>query len=354
MTNAAELRRVARYFGTHAALDDLSLGIPAGALTAILGPSGCGKTTLLRVLAGLEDPDEGEVIVGGMTVASPASLVGAADRGVGLVFQDLALWPHMTVRQNIEFPLETRERDGARRRRRAEEAAALVSITHRLDVAPARLSGGERQRAALARCLALEPRLLLLDEPFSGLDATLRLRLVEAVAEVRARLGIAAVLVTHDQAEALGAADRVVVLRRGRVAQEGTPRAVYREPRTRFVASFVGLASFLEGIPGGDGTAETAAGPVPVSGDRRIGEAARFALRPEDLALDPSGPLRGTAGRALYRGDGWILPVDTAAGRLLVRCAAAPDSGAAVTLAVTGVAVPVAEDGDESDGEGGA
>ena len=344
--NAAELKAVGKSFGAHRALDGVSLGIPDDALTAVLGPSGCGKTTLLRILAGLETPDDGEVSVGGRIVADPGSRVRPEDRGVALVFQDLALWPHMTVRENASFPLEARVRDVRDLDARVERAAEAAAIAHRLDDYPGTLSGGERQRAALARALAGEPRLLLLDEPFGGLDAGLRLRMLEAIAEARARLKIAAVLVTHDQEEALGAADRVVVLRRGRVAQEGAAREVYGEPRSRFVASFVGLASFLEGKDLGGGRAKTAVGEVAFRGTARNGGALLLATRPEEISLDPSGPVRGTAGRALYRGDGWLLPVDAGGQRLLVRTNEPPDRGAEVGLRFLAAPAAVEDDGE--------
>jgi iron(III) transport system ATP-binding protein len=348
VTNAAELRRTSKAFGSVRALDGLSLGIGADALTAILGPSGCGKTTLLRILAGLENPDEGEVLLGGHPVASPEPVVRPEDRGVALVFQDLALWPHMTVRGNIEFPLEARFPDRARRREMVEKAAALVSIAHRLDARPATLSGGERQRTALARALAGEPRLLLLDEPFGGLDAGLRLQMIEAVAEARARLRIAAVLVTHDQSEALGAADRVVVLRGGRVAQEGTPREIYAEPRTRFVASFVGLASFLPGEDLGGGRAKTAVGEVAYRGRPAARGPLLLAARPEDMRIDPAGPVRGTAGRSLFRGDGWIVAVTSGGRRLLVGAAEAPGPGEEVGVSFVAPPSAVEDDGEDS------
>jgi ABC-type Fe3+/spermidine/putrescine transport system ATPase subunit len=348
---AAEFRRVSRTFGGTRALDDLSLGIEEDALTAILGPSGCGKTTLLRILAGLDEPEEGEVLLGGRTVANPASTLRPEERGVALVFQDLALWPHMTVRENVAFPLEGRIPDPARRAARVAQAAEAAAIAHRLDARPATLSGGERQRVALARALAGEPRILLLDEPFGGLDAELRLRMVEAVAEVRARLRIAAVLVTHDRQEALGAADRVVVLRAGRVAQEGTPREIYGEPRSRWVASFTGLAAFLPGADLGGGRARTALGEIPFRGSSPGGDLL-LAIRPEEMRLDPAGPFRGVAGRALFRGDGWIVPVGAAGGtRLLVRTAEPPERGAEVAFAVAAppAAVPPAPaEGEEA------
>ncbi len=347
MSNAAELRRVSKSFGGPPVLEGLSLGIAGDSLTAILGPSGCGKTTLLRILAGLEDPEEGEVLLHDRTVANPGPVVAPEDRGVALVFQDLALWPHMTVRENIEFPLEARVPDRAGRREKVEAAAALASIGHRLDARPSALSGGERQRTALARALAGEPKILLLDEPFGGLDATLRLQMIEAVAEARARLRIAAILVTHDQAEALGAADRVVVLRAGRVVHEGTAREVYAEPRTRFVASFVGLASFLPGEDLGGGRAGTALGEVAYRGRPAAGGRVLLAIRPEDLRVDPSGPVAAVAGRSLFRGDGWIVSAEAGGRRLLVRSAEPAEAGAAIRLAFAAPPAAVEDDAED-------
>jgi len=348
VSNAAELRRVTKSFGGPPALEGLSLGIEGDSLTAILGPSGCGKTTLLRILAGLEDPDEGEVLLDGHPVANPEPVVPPEDRGVALVFQDLALWPHMTVRENIEFPLEARIPDRAKRREKVEGAAALASIAHRLDARPATLSGGERQRTALARALAGEPKLLLLDEPFGGLDASLRIQMIEAVAEARARLRIAAILVTHDQSEALGAADRVVVLRAGRVAHEGTPREVYSDPRTRFVASFVGLATFLPGEDIGGGRARTAVGDVPFRGRPGGKGPLLLAIRPEELRIDPSGPLFAVASRSLFRGDGWIVSARAGEQRLLVRSDEAVEAGAEIRLSFAAGAAAVEDDGEGS------
>ena len=348
MANAAELRGVSKAFGGTAALDRLSLGFPEGALTAVLGPSGCGKTTLLRVLAGLDDPEEGEVRIGGLTVANPAAVVPPEARGVALVFQDLALWPHMTVRGNIEFPIEERVPDRAARAERVERSAAMASIGHRLDAFPATLSGGERRRAALARALAGEPRILLLDEPFAGLDAVLRFRLLEAVAEARARLGIAAVLVTHDQAEALGAADRVVVMDRGRVVQEGGAGEVYGRPRSRFVASFVGLASFLEGTDLGGGRARTAVGDVAFEGRAGAGGRLLLAARPEDLRIDADGPVRGKALRGTFRGDGWIVSVEASGARLLVRSEERIEDGAEVGIRFAVPPCAVEDDREEA------
>jgi iron(III) transport system ATP-binding protein len=347
LANAAELRGVGKSFDGHRALEGLSLGIEDGVLTAILGPSGCGKTTLLRILAGLDDPDEGEVHLGGHPVANPESLLPPESRGVALVFQDLALWPHMTVRENIGFPLEARVPSAAAREEKVRKAAEIAAIAHRLDARPSELSGGERQRTALARALAGEPRILLLDEPFGGLDAVLRLRMVEAVAEARARLGIAAVLVTHDQQEALGAADRVVVLRNGRVAQEGTSREVYGDPRSRFVASFVGLASFFPAEDLGGGRARAPFGEVPFRG-RPAGDGKMLlAARPEEIRLDPDGSVRGKAGRSLFRGDGWIVGVEAGTERLLVRAEAPPERGSDVGLRFLAPPLAVEDDGEE-------
>ncbi|WP_034386511.1 ABC transporter ATP-binding protein [Deinococcus sp. YIM 77859] len=263
-------------------LEELNLQMEAGELVTLLGPSGCGKTTTLRLIAGLETPDTGRIRLGGRDVTSP--FLPPERRGVGLVFQDYALFPHLTVLGNVCFGLHALPR--AERVIRARETLALVGLTvfeHRY---PHQLSGGQQQRVALARALAPRPPLLLLDEPFSNLDAGLRHATRQEVRAILRRSGTAALLVTHDQEEALAFSDRLVVMRGGRVEQVGPPHEVYAQPRTAFVANFLGRSNLLSGTAGGRHArtalgdlllAEPAHGPVLVS------------VRPEHLAFARPG-----------------------------------------------------------------
>lgn len=232
-----ELSRLTKRYGREVrALDEVELSVDAGTFLTLLGPSGSGKTTLLRVVAGLEAPTSGAVFIAGR----PAGGVPPAERGVAMVFQEPALYPHLDVFENVAFGLRARRVGKLEVRRRVDEVTSLLRVDHVLDRRPERLSGGERQRAALARALVIQPRLLLLDEPFKGLDTPLREALRDELLRLHRRFGTTTVLVTHDQTEALAVGDRVAVLDRGRLLQHGTPREVYDEPACRFVARFVG------------------------------------------------------------------------------------------------------------------
>jgi sulfate transport system ATP-binding protein len=237
-----EVRNIRKSFGAFHALDDVSLEFPAGELVALLGPSGCGKTTLLRIIAGLEQADAGQVLLAG----EDASDTHVRERQVGFVFQHYALFRHMTVFENVAFGLRVkprRSRPGeAQIRRKVHELLGLVQLDFLADRYPAQLSGGQRQRIALARALAVEPRVLLLDEPFGALDAKVRKELRQWLRRLHDELHITSIFVTHDQEEALEVADRVVLMNHGRVEQIGTPRTVIEHPANAFVADFVDLA----------------------------------------------------------------------------------------------------------------
>ena len=232
---------VTKRFGVFVALDDVSLEIPDGSLTALLGPSGSGKSTLLRVIAGLETPDDGSVRLAGRDVSS----LPAHRRGVGFVFQHYAAFKHMTVAKNIAFGLDIRKRPKAEVRARVAELIELVHLEGLGDRYPSQLSGGQRQRMALARALAVEPEVLLLDEPFGALDARVRKDLRLWLRRLHDEVHVTTVIVTHDQEEAMEVADSVVVMHRGRIEQEGAPRELYEQPVNRFVMSFVGPVSEL-------------------------------------------------------------------------------------------------------------
>jgi ABC-type Fe3+/spermidine/putrescine transport system ATPase subunit len=266
--------------------------VPAGAFVTLLGASGCGKTTLLRIAAGFTAPDQGQVIIDG----ADATSLPPGSRGMGFVFQSYALFPTRTVAENIGFPLSVAGLGRAALRERVREVAAMVAIDALLDRYPHELSGGQQQRVALARAIAPNPRLLLLDEPLAALDAAIRARLRDEIRALTDRLGMTALYVTHDQEEALAISDRVVVMREGRIAQEGEPAEIYHRPACRFVAGFVGTATLLEaeitgGVARGEGIAWPTVTPAPPDGPCLI------VARPEDFALAQAG--QGMAGTVL-------------------------------------------------------
>jgi sulfate/thiosulfate transport system ATP-binding protein len=238
-----QARRISKRFGHFVALDDVSLEVPSGSLTALLGPSGSGKSTLLRIIAGLEWPDAGEVRISGQD----ATPLAPQKRGVGFVFQHYAAFKHMTVRDNVAFGLRVRKRPKAEIRDRVDQLLGLVQLQEFGHRYPAQLSGGQRQRMALARALAPEPRVLLLDEPFGALDARVRAELRDWLRRLHEEVHVTTVFVTHDQEEAMEVADQIAVLDHGRLQQVGTPRELYDEPATEFVMRFVGDASSLDG-----------------------------------------------------------------------------------------------------------
>jgi sulfate transport system ATP-binding protein len=235
--------QVSKQFGEFAALRNVSLDVPEGGLTALLGPSGSGKSTLLRIIAGLESPDEGTVQIDGadVTAARPQ------DRGIGFVFQHYAAFTHMTVRENVSFGLRIRKRPKPEVRQRVEELLSLVGLTAWAEHRPAQLSGGQRQRMALARALAIDPQVLLLDEPFGALDANVRAELRQWLRRLHDEHGVTTVLVTHDQEEAMEVADTLAVMNQGAIEQTGAPREVYDRPASDFVMSFIGPVNRLDG-----------------------------------------------------------------------------------------------------------
>jgi iron(III) transport system ATP-binding protein len=277
---AIRLEGVSKSFGATHAVREVSLEIVHGELMAVLGPSGCGKTTLLRLIAGFEDPDRGHVTVGEEIVAGPGGNVPPEKRRVGMVFQDYALFPHLTVEANIAFGLSRRPRD--ERDALTRGTLELVGLQHKAGRYPHELSGGERQRVALARALAPEPEVVLLDEPFSSLDATLRADLRREVELILRDAEATALLVTHDQEEALSLADRLAVMREGRIVQVGAPEEVYGRPASRWAAQFVGEVNVLAGVAR-EGGVETELGRfdlrAPATGTVHV------AVRPEQLEL---------------------------------------------------------------------
>ncbi|MEV6024668.1 ABC transporter ATP-binding protein [Streptomyces sp. NPDC052036] len=302
------VRQLSQTFGANKVLDQVDFTVPQGAFVTLLGPSGCGKTTTLMSIAGFQTPDHGAIAHGDRTLFESTSRTNlpAEHRGLGVVFQSYALWPHLTVAQNVGFPLKIRKADKKQIAGRVRAVLELVELAHRADAYPHELSGGQQQRVALARALAHGPSALLLDEPFSNLDAKLRDRAREWLRDLQRALGITTVFVTHDQNEALAMSDRILVMNGGRIIRAGTPEDVYQRPGSRFVAEFLGRCNFVQGatrhlegstwlleaphLPGGiPFRHEGDPGPDPVT----------LSLRPEHLLLadsDEAGPATIAAG----------------------------------------------------------
>ena len=282
-----ELEGVTKRFGDETVVEGLDLSVREGELLTLLGPSGCGKTTTLRLIAGLEEPDGGEIRLRGEPVAGGDSFVAPETRDVGIVFQEFALFPHKTAAENVAFGLHEMPRE--EREARVDELLDLVGLSAHRDSYPDQLSGGQQQRVALARSLAPEPQLLLLDEPFSNLDVDLRVEMREEVRSILKAAGVTAVSVTHDQEEAMSISDRVAVVNDGDIEQVGEPEAVFQHPESRFVASFLGHASFVSGVIRDDHV-DTGIGKVPVErvhGLTEVYDGAEVDLlvRPDDVAL---------------------------------------------------------------------
>ncbi|WP_164701246.1 ABC transporter ATP-binding protein [Modestobacter sp. KNN46-3] len=334
------VQHLTKSFGSTAVLAGIDLTVPSRSLTALLGPSGCGKTTLLRLIAGFEEPDAGTVSLGGAVVSGGGRTVPARRRGIGFVPQEGGLFPHLTVAGNVSFGLPRQER---RDRERVRELLALVGLDAALaDRHPHQLSGGQQQRVALARALAPRPSLVLLDEPFSSLDAALREETRREVVEALRATGATAVLVTHDQAEALSMADQVAVLRGGRLVQLADPQTLYRRPRDLDTAAFVGDAVVLDADVRG-GQAHCALGTVPVAEGCPDGPA-RVLLRPEQLRLGPpsAGAVLAVVHSVDFYGHDARVVLDLAAGlRVAARLDGAdlPAGGQQVAVSVAGPAL---------------
>jgi iron(III) transport system ATP-binding protein len=291
-----QIRSVTKTFGKFVALQDIDLDVQEGEFVCLLGPSGCGKTTLLRIVAGLEEPTAGTIVQGGQDITHrPPS-----QRDFGIVFQSYALFPNLTVAQNVAYGLHNRRMPGPAIESRVRELLTLVGLPELHHRYPAQLSGGQQQRVALARALALSPGLLLLDEPLSALDARVRANLRGEVAALQRRLRVTTLMVTHDQEEALTMADRIVVMDHGRIVQVGTPAEVYNLPATPFVADFVGQMNFLPGFVAQPDRLQLDGCPVALEvqsgiGDLAPGSPVTLAIRPEEVeVLDREHPVPNT------------------------------------------------------------
>jgi spermidine/putrescine ABC transporter ATP-binding subunit len=326
-TADVELQGIHKQYGTVIAVESLDLRVEPGEFVSLLGPSGCGKTTTLRAIAGLVRPDRGLVIVGGRVMND----VAVHRRGLGLVAQNYALFPHMTVLENVTFGLRMRRMAAAETARRAREALATVQLAGLEERYPRELSGGQQQRVALARCLVVEPDVLLLDEPLGALDKKLREAMQVELKSLQRQVGITTIFVTHDQEEALTLSDRIAVMHQGRLQQVGTPQEIYESPRNRFVADFIGVCNFLEGhvaaregdtvllrLEDGAMVGVAAADSAPVEGARVVAT-----VRPEKLVLKagspaPAGVVPATLETIVYVGTAVHFHLRTATGGRLI------------------------------------
>jgi ABC-type Fe3+/spermidine/putrescine transport system ATPase subunit len=317
------IENLTKRFGSLAAVNAVSLSIAEGELFTLLGPSGCGKTTLLRLIAGFNAPDEGEIRFGDKVI----NAVPPHERGIGMVFQNYALWPHMTVGENVAYGLKLRKVPASELSERVQGVLAKVGLAGLHDRYPGQLSGGQQQRVALARALVLNPQILLLDEPLSNLDAKIRVQVRAEIRKLQKELGITTIYVTHDQEEALTLSDRIAVFNQGRLSQIGPPKALYERPTTRFVADFIGINNLIDGTvrsvegPAGSLRAETALGGLSAIHNEplRIGDRCVLCIRPENIGLagPPDGAknrFQGTISFAAYLGNTLRYDVDLGSG----------------------------------------
>ena len=347
MNHGIEFQQVSKRYGGPASplvVKGIDFVVPRGTLTTLLGPSGCGKTTTLRLIAGLESPSAGRILIDGQDVTT----LGPAERNVSMVFQSYALFPHLDVIHNVGYGLSVTGVSRDETRRRARDALALVGLTGFDGRATSELSGGQQQRVAVARALVLEPSVMLFDEPLSNLDARLRRSMREEIRALQQRLKLTVAYVTHDQAEALAVSDQIIVMDQGRIAQAGTPQQLYEQPASVFVAGFMGEAMLFEAEVRADGQVQL--GPLRFAPGCAVAPGpAKVAVRPEAWQVAaPGGPgLAGRLTKTAYLGSLRELSFDTALGSVFVVQAEspqrwAPGDGATLTLAGTGVSVVAA------------
>ncbi|SFB08755.1 putative spermidine/putrescine transport system ATP-binding protein [Lentibacillus halodurans] len=295
------LKNLQKQFGDVKAVNNISVDIDKGELISFIGPSGCGKTTLLRIIGGFQEHDSGSITLDNEKIDH----LSPENRSTGMVFQNYALFPHMTVYQNIEYGLKIQKLQKSERKKRIEEVLSQVQLEGYGDRKPSELSGGQQQRVAIARCLVLHPKVLLLDEPLSNLDAKLRMTMREEIRRLKEELDLTIIFVTHDQEEALSISDRMIVLNDGNIQQLDKPDLVYTKPQNEFVANFVGQANIITGsVNTSDGSTYFHAGEITFNvQDADPSEDAMAVIRPEQIALNTDGPIRGEITKIVYNGS---------------------------------------------------
>ena len=321
---SVEFRNVVKRYGQATAVAGVSFTVDEGTLVTLLGPSGCGKTTTLRMIAGLELPSEGRILIAGRDVTT----LGATERDVSMVFQSYALFPHMSVLENVSYGLRRSGRAKGQAQKQALEGLAQVGLEEYGARQPSELSGGQQQRVAVARALVLEPSVLLFDEPLSNLDARLRRQMREEIRELQRRLGLTVVYATHDQQEAMAVSDRIIVMNAGRIEQQGTPRDLYERPATPFLARFMGESNPARGhVRRLDARrVRVTLGPSSFEIDNGVAREgkATVAVRPEAITVEtapgPAGSLPGTLAKASYLGTHMEYSIETEAGTLFATC----------------------------------
>ncbi|MDW4551639.1 ABC transporter ATP-binding protein [Defluviimonas sp. D31] len=320
MAEIVKLDRISKHFGPIIGVDDISLSVAEGEFVTLLGPSGCGKSTLLRIIGGFDEPTQGAVMIGGRDVTD----LPPSRRPVNMVFQDYALFPHMSVGKNVGYGLRVGGLARAEVAQKARDALDLVGLPEKFDAAPHELSGGQRQRVALARAIVRRPQVLLLDEPLSALDANLRLAMQVELKHLHQKVGLTFIMVTHDQNEALAMSDRIVVMREGRIVQEGTPEALYDAPDSPYVAGFIGTTNLFDAKVGADQTVKAFGQSLTLAdGIAAPGRAMTFGFRPEKAVLLPASAnagntLRGRVADLLYQGNSARIIVDLGGGQVAV------------------------------------
>ena len=297
------IHHITKSFGANTVLKDFTETFQDGEFITLLGPSGCGKTTMLRIIAGFEKPTEGELYIDDQLVSGGKTFVPPEKRGIGMVFQSYAVWPHMNVFDNVAYPLRIRKMSKEQIRSAVDQVLEIVHLTRYADRLPSQLSGGQQQRVALARALVAEPKLLLLDEPLSNLDAKLRESMRFEIKEIQRRTGITVVYVTHDQTEAMAMSDRIFLINSGVVQQSGTPREIYNQPANQFVADFLGKVDFFKGEVTDSRIVFPDMGGQSVPYDGSRSGRVDVAVRPENLYLAEEGPLSGVLETVYYLGD---------------------------------------------------